>query len=57
MRVVVLRLFTANAQKLLIPGTSTLHNIVMSSEQSDETSQKYRDIRDLSHAFEMTERM
>ena len=57
MRVVVLKLFTANAQKLLIPGTSTLHNIVMSSEQSDETSQKYRDIRDLSHAFEMTERM
>ena len=29
----------------------------MSSERSDETSQEYRDIRDLSHAFEMTERM
>ena len=28
----------------------------MSSERSDETSQKYRDIRDLSHAFEMTQR-
>ena len=28
----------------------------MSSERSDETSQEYRDIRDLSHAFEMTQR-
>ena len=28
----------------------------MSGERSDETSQKYRDIRDLSHAFEMTQR-
>ena len=28
----------------------------MSGERSDGESQKYRDIRDLSHAFEMTQR-